>query len=112
MESATPPQPAHSARLAAAIARFDEENAKDPKTIELDGTAVPYELFYAREVTKWVLQLCPGASEPLLLAARSQHLSRWMIPREQYERTRAGYLRWRSDLKRFHAERSAKILAA
>lgn len=33
-----------------------------------------------------------------------------MIPRSSYEMTRSGYLRWRNDLKKFHAEKSAEIL--
>ena len=33
-----------------------------------------------------------------------------MIPRNSYPMTRAGYLKWRADLKQFHAEKSAAIL--
>src|SRR5690606_33808005 len=57
-----------------------------------------------------VLRLQPEASEPLQLAARSQHLCRWEIPRESYPAGRAGYLRWRRDLQQFHARKSAAIL--
>ena len=102
---------APSSRFACALARFDAENACDPNTIEWEGERIPYELFYAQRLTAWVLRLEPGASEALLLAARSQHLCRWKIPRSQYEMTRAGYLQWRAELKRFHAEKSGEILA-
>jgi hypothetical protein len=37
-------------------------------------------------------------------------LCRWKIPRDTYPMTRAGYLKWREDLKRFHAEQAAEIL--
>ncbi len=94
----------------AAIRRFDEENARDPNRICIEGAAIPYELAYAGWLTTWVLRLRPDASDPLLLAARSQHLCRWMIPRSSYERTREGYLSWREDLKKFHAATSAEIL--
>jgi hypothetical protein len=67
-------------------------------------------LLYARRLTDWVLKLAPEASESLRLAARCQHLCRWMVPRETQPMTRAGYLRWRSELKEFHARRSAEIL--
>lgn len=97
-------------RFAAAIRRFDEENARDPNTAPAEGGPLPYELFYAQRLTEWVLRLCPDASEALLLAARGQHLCRWMIPRSSYEMTRAGYLKWRADLKEFHARQSAEIL--
>jgi hypothetical protein len=59
-----------------------------------------------------VLKLEPEASESLRLAARCQHLCRWMIPRESQPMTRAGYLRWRAELKEFHARRSGEILRA
>jgi len=57
-----------------------------------------------------VLKLCPEASEELRLAARCQHLCRWMVPRDSYPMTRAGYLKWREGLKHFHAEKAGRIL--
>jgi len=97
-------------RFSEALRRFDEENRQDPNLLILDGVAHPQELLYAERLTDWVLRLDPEASEHLLLAARSQHICRWTIPRDTYEMTRAGYLRWRSDLKQFHAGKSAEIL--
>lgn len=93
-------------KFAAALHRFDEENARDPH--QEDGQ--PRELLYARRLTDWVLKLRPDAGEALRLAARSQHISRWQSPRENYPMTRAGYLKWRADLKKFHAEKSGSIL--
>ena len=89
-----------------AIRRFDEENSRDPNL----ENGRPRERLYAERLTDWVLKLCPGASEPLQLAARCQHICRWESPRENYPPTRAGYLKWRADLKIFHAEKSATIL--
>jgi Domain of unknown function (DUF4202) len=97
-------------RFSEAIRRFDEENGRDPHLIFVDGVAQPHELLYARRLTEWVLRLEPHASQPLLLAARSQHICRWLIPRNSYDMTRAGYLRWRNDLKHLHAKKSAEIL--
>ena len=91
-----------------AAARFDEENSRDPNSE--DGC--PRELLYARRLTDWVLKLSPAASENLLLAARCQHICRWERPREHYPLTRPGYLKWRADLKIFHAEKSGGILRA
>jgi len=105
------PLPDFGARFREAIRRFDEENARDPnREIDSRGVAHPRELIYAKRLCDWVLRLCPNASEALLLAARSQHICRWMIPRANYEMSRAGYLRWRADLKKFHAEKSGAIL--
>ena len=94
-------------KFAAALRRFDEENARDPN-IE---NGQPRELLYAQRITDWILRLRPDASEIARLAARCQHLCRWKIPRADYPMTRAGYLKWRSDLKKFHAQRAGEILA-
>ncbi len=96
----------------AALRRFDEENAHDPNVETVEGLARPRELVYAERLTAWVLKLCPAASEPLRLAARCQHLCRWMSPRESYPMTRPGYLQWRAELKKFHAQKSGEILQA
>ncbi len=70
----------------------------------------PRELLYAQRLTGWVLRLAPDASEALRLAARCQHICRWQSPRDSYPMDRVGYLRWRADLKKFHAEKSGAIL--
>jgi hypothetical protein len=98
------------ARFHQVLRRFDDENARDPNLITIAGTVQPRELFYAQRLTEWVLRLSPEASEALQLAARCQHICRWMIPRNSYPMTRAGYLRWREELKRFHAQKSSEIL--
>jgi hypothetical protein len=97
-------------RFAAALRRFDEENARDPNREPLPGGDQPRELVYAQRLTDWVLALRPGASEELRLAARCQHICRWQVPRGSYPMTRPGYLQWRSDLKKFHAEKAGAIL--
>jgi hypothetical protein len=94
-----------------AIRRFDDANSADPHRVIVDGKPLSYELFYALRLTDWVKRLCPNPSPALLLAARCQHICRWMIPRSSYPMTRAGYLKWRSDLKQFHARKSGEILA-
>ena len=52
----------------------------------------------------------PGASEPLRLAARSQHIRRWVIPRARFAQGRDGYREWRTTLSAFHAETAGGIL--
>jgi hypothetical protein len=97
-------------RFEAALRRFDEENSRDPNREEVGAATHPRELIYAQWLTDWLLKLCPSASEELRLAARCQHLCRWMVPRNSYPMTRAGYLRWREDLKKFHAQKAGDIL--
>jgi hypothetical protein len=100
----------NAARFDTALRRFDEENARDPNSELVAGNPRPRELVYAERLTDWVLQIKPDASEALRLAARCQHLCRWMIPRNRYPMDRAGYLKWRTELKKFHAEKSGQIL--
>lgn len=99
-----------SERFKAAIRRFDEENSRDPNTETVNGQSHPRELIYAQWLTDWVLKLSPNAGEPLRLAARCQHICRWEIPRDSYPMDKPGYLRWRADLKKFHAQKSGEIL--
>lgn len=96
--------------LTQAYALFDAANAQDPHMILVDGKEHPKELAFARRLTKAVLKLDPDASEYLRLASRSQHICRWEIPRNTHPMGRAGYLKWRALLKKFHAEKSGEIL--
>ncbi len=86
----------------AALKEFDAANAQDPRGLELP---------YAQRLSAWVERLAPEASEELRLAARAQHICRWMIPRESYPPGRIGYLKWREDLKQFHARKAGEILS-
>jgi hypothetical protein len=103
-------EPGDSQRFDRAIQRFDDENARDPNAEVIGSVARPHELVYAERLTDWVLKLKPDASEALRLAARCQHICRWAIPRDTYERSKAGYLKWRTELKKFHAQKAGEIL--
>ena len=100
-----------SSRLAQAFAAIDAANAADPNTITYGGEEQPKELCHSRLATEWLDRLAPEATEAQKLAARAHHLRRWEIPRDSYPKDRAGYLRWRTELSRFHAEETAKLLA-
>ena len=97
-------------RLARALAAIDAANADDPRTIVVDGVERPKEQAHAEMMTRWVRTLAPGCSDEQLLAARAHHLRRWSIPRDDYPPGRAGYLRWRTALRRQHAGDVAAIL--
>ena len=94
------------------IAAIDDANARDPKTVEIDGSAVPAELLYGQRMSDALARMAPDASEPLRIAVRGQHIERWTSPRTGYSPGRAGYLKWRNDLKEFHARRLGEIMAA
>jgi len=93
-----------------AIVGIDAANADDPNQIEVDGETRAKEQAHAELMCDWVQRLDPDADEAQLLAARAHHLRRWTIPRDDYPDGRAGYLRWRTALKRRHAEEVATIL--
>jgi hypothetical protein len=97
-------------RFIQAIAAIDHANAGDPNTIEVRGETRPKEQAHAELMTEWILHLRPDAGEALLLAARAHHLRRWALPRADYPEGRAGYLRWRRELHRRHAEDVGRIL--
>lgn len=97
-------------RFDRAIAEFDRLNAQDPNHRIVAGEAVPFELFFANQMTEWVFRLDSNASEAAKLAARCQHICRWESPRSDYPEGRVGYLTWRKDLKIFHANKSEEIL--
>jgi len=99
-------------RLARALAAIDAANADDPATIDIDGVTRPKEQAHAEMMSAWVVRLDPDADEAQLLAARAHHLRRWAIPRADYPDGRSGYLRWRTALKKRHAEDVGGILAA
>jgi hypothetical protein len=100
-----------AARFARAIAAIDAANADDPNSIEVRGAARPKELAHAELMTEWVQRLDPAADEAQLLAARAHHLRRWSLPRTDYPDGRAGYLRWRTALRKQHAAEVAELLA-
>lgn len=101
-----------SAKLTAVTELIDRANAGDPTTIEYEGVTYPKEVLYAAHHLRWVLRLQPEASECLRIAAQTQHICRWEIPRANYPMNRPGYLKWREALKRFHAQRAGELMAA
>jgi hypothetical protein len=100
----------HQDRFATTILKIDLANSADPNRELLDGNLYPKEVLYSRRMTDWLDRLAPDASELLRLAAHGQHICRWTIPRDRYSMTRPGYLRWRSDCQKMHAEKLGEIM--
>jgi hypothetical protein len=98
-------------RFDRAIAAIDAANAADPERVVVRGEEQPKELAHARLMTEWVSRLRPEADEAELLAARAHHFRRWTRPRTDYPDGRGGYLRWRRDAARQHAEEVGALLA-
>jgi Domain of unknown function (DUF4202) len=104
-------RPKGTGRFRMALDAFDRANAADPNLEPVDGRDIPMELIYGQRMSAWLDRLCPEAPEALRLAARCQHIERWVKPRATYPEGRIGYLTWRRDLKRYHAERAGEILS-
>ncbi|PLW76916.1 DUF4202 domain-containing protein [Cohaesibacter celericrescens] len=91
---------------------IDQANARDPRHCEEEGSApVPLELLYGIRMSLMGDSFAPDADELVRIAARGQHIERWIIPRDEYPRDKSGYFRWRNELKRHHSKRVSGIMA-
>jgi hypothetical protein len=97
-------------RFARAVGEIDRANADDPNRIIVRGELRPKELAHAELATEWVRRLDSDPSEALLLAARAHHIRRWLSPRSSQPTGRVGYLRWRRELHRLHADEVGQIM--
>ena len=86
---------------------IDAAHSGDP-TRTPDGRGA--ELVYADHMEAWVVRLVPDASPALRLAARSQHLERWSVPRSTFPLDKPGYHAWRRSLYAKQAERARQLL--
>ncbi len=90
------------------VAAIDAANAHDPNLI----ADRPLALVQGERATAWLSRLVPDASLALQCAVRGHHVRRWTIARATYPEGRAGYLRWRRDLKAVHAATLEELLPA
>jgi hypothetical protein len=93
-----------------AIELIDQENSKDPNFELVDGVEQPKELVYSERMVQRLLDFAPDATPEVQIAARAQHICRWKIERKSYPMDRVGYLKWRTELKSYHAELTSDIL--
>jgi len=95
-----------SDKLDQVLQAIDTANAADPN-LE-DGQ--PTELLYGQRMTGELARLFPDATAPLQIAARGQHVERWKLKRNAYPEGRVGYLTWRKDQGRHHADVVAAMM--
>lgn len=93
--------------LARALAAIDAANAGDPT----GEAGEPAARLYGERMSAELARLAPGAPEVLQIAARGQHIERWLLARSAYPEGKAGYLDWRREQARRHAARVAGIMA-
>lgn len=89
---------------------IDAENAQDPNQESYKNSTYPKELLYSNRMYTKLMDFYPEASEEIQIASKAQHICRWKVARESYPMDRVGYLKWREDLKKFHAKTTATIL--
>jgi len=94
-----------------AIELIDAANREDPNQEIVDGKACPKESLYSQRMSDMLQRYAPEADEAIQLAVRTQHIERWKSPRDAYPAGRKGYLHWRKDLYKFHADTAAGLLA-
>ena len=99
-------------RVAEVLDGIDEANSRDPVLVEHEGRQVPRALLYGQRMSAWLGRYRPTVSDELRIAARAQHIERWIKPRDTYPEGRIGYLKWRKDLQKHHADRTAEIMRA
>lgn len=95
-----------------AISLIDQANKKDPNKEVYQGVTYAKEYIYGVRMSNRLDVFMPDAPESLKLAARCQHICRWEIPRDRYPMDRVGYLTWRNDLKKLHAQKASDILTS
>lgn len=95
-------------KLSAVQGMIDAANSADPSR---DGDH-PAALIYGHRMTAELTRLYPDASDVLQIAARGQHVERWLLPRSDYPDGKEGYLAWRREQGRRHGLRVAGMMAA
>jgi hypothetical protein len=94
-------------RLTLSLSLIDLANSADP-TLE---NGHPAALLYGQRMSVELTRLFPDASDILQIAARGQHVERWLLPRRDYPDGKAGYLDWRREQARRHAQRVGGLMA-
>lgn len=93
-----------------AVSLIDAANSEDPNKVTADGKEWPKELLYSHRMAEMIDRFAPDANDAAKLAVRAQHIQRWKSPRDEYPMNRQGYLQWRTNLYKFHAETTGELL--
>jgi len=93
-----------TSQLSAVLSAIDAINSEDPNSTLVNGEAQPNELLYGQYMTTCLDQYWPNSSEFLQIAVRAQHIKRWHLARKDFPEGKQGYLNWRKELGKFHAQ--------
>lgn len=89
---------------------IDDANRQDPNLETVDGKEWPKELLYSNRMVDMLKRFRENADEAQQLAIRAQHITRWKSKRDAYPQGRIGYLQWRKDLYKYHANTAGELL--
>ncbi len=90
---------------------IDQFNLNDPnRQFDELGEVHPKEFLYGKRMSNCLHDFMLSPPAELQIAARAQHIGRWLSPRSDYPEGRAGYLKWRKDLANKHADLCADIM--
>lgn len=100
-----------TARLEQTIQLIDNANSEDPNSvIDEKGKSWPKELLYSHRMTDMLNRFKADADDVAQIAMRAQHIMRWTSRRDAFPMNRQGYLQWRTQLYKFHANSAAEIM--
>lgn len=89
---------------------IDKINQQDPNKTLVDNIEHPKELLYGQYMTQCLNQYWPDANELLQIAVRAQHVKRWHLARKSFPEGKQGYLTWRKELGKFHAQTAKELM--
>jgi len=97
-------------KLASTLSAIDEINNQDKNITLVDNVEQPKELVYGKYMSQCLNQYWPEANELLQIAVRAQHIKRWYLPRSEFPQGKQGYLTWRKELGKFHAQTTKMLM--
>jgi len=97
-------------QLSNTLRMIDAINNEDPNPLITPNGPISKEVIYSQRMQNRLSLFLPKASEILHIAAYSQHVKRWAIPRSDYPMNKTGYKKWRTALGTFHAETTAQVM--
>jgi len=99
-------------KLEIAISLIDEANSKDPNhETDNEGKTWPKESLYSFRMSDMLQRYRPDADDAVKIGVRAQHVERWKSSRQDYPEGRQGYLQWRANLYKFHAQTAGNFMA-
>ena len=97
--------------LAKTIELIDAANSKDPNLVKDENNKEwPKELLYSIRMTDMLSRFRPDADDVAKISMRGQHVQRWTSDRKTFPMDRQGYLLWRTQLYKFHANTTADFM--